>query len=170
MTTRQVLVARPWLDGTEHDKEARPSCLHYDLYAYRDAAGAYWFCLEARQGGKALLGRTVWRRGSDGLLYPMSASGVALHPVTWRGDHAPVLADVHARLLGQCVALPGFARVSVYAHYVQTPDADPWPVGMLNAYRYGTGAARKVATGNPRGRPRRDRVQSAPASPLPDIL
>lgn len=160
MTSRKALDVRTWLDNTQYDLMARDVVLHYDLFAYVDQLGEYWFAVEARAGGMGKLAQSLYRlRG--GALEPVTATP-ALTPVQWgRANHATFKA-VHRALLGVRQALPGYTAITTHCHYVRPLDCDPWPRGTVNTYQYGG----RVGPGEAK----RQRVRKADRAALPDLL
>jgi|SRR6478609_1379605 len=166
MVHRIPFEARPWIDGATYDRLARPSTLHYDLYALSDGF-AYYFRVEARQGGHALQGRSVYAydAATETLTEVREPEGAT--QVAWTRRNRHVFQAVHKRLLGVCRMLSGYVRVSVLCHYVNVPDQNPWPRNMVNTYRY------TIKPDDPRFGPRKGDAKRGgrpKVSRLPDLL
>lgn len=163
MTYRKKMDTRTWLNDREYDLLALPGVLHWDLFAYTDLSGAYWFSVEARQSGQRLIARSLFRL--DPATGQLEARTMApqLTPVVWDRRTHDVFRRVHRALLLICEALPGYSRVSKHCHYVPVPDCDPWPRGVVNTYKYTT------RPDDPRKLPRSQRAPVVGA-PLPDLL
>lgn len=167
MTYRKALDVRTWLDNTEYDLLSRPEVLHYDLFAYRDIAGGYWFAVEVRAGGIGKLAQSLFRWNGVAL-EPVTATP-ALEPVTW-GDAQHVLRRVHGALLACCAALPGYKVISRHCHYLRALDCDPWPRGTVNTFSYAGRVGGKPGAARERTRRARQAVPGDVGGVLPDVL
>lgn len=140
MAHRKTLPLRPWIKNTAYDLLSSNNVLHYDIKAYVDIRGGYWFRILASQGGTRKQGDSVYEYNhAFGLLYerdPFEFSKMTLAEVKWTKPRNGAFRQMHKFLLGMCIALPGYNRASVLCHYVNVPDQDPWPRTMQNGYKY----------------------------------
>lgn len=164
MTYRIEPAIRTWLTNIEYDLLCRDTVLHYDIMAYVDILGGYWFAVEARAGGVgAKLAQELYRWAGEGLEAVHATP--ALTPVSWRADSHDIFTRAHGALLSRCQALPGYFKASRHCHYLKALDVDPWPRGTVNSFSY----AKKVG-GKEGALRQRTRAQRTGGLSLPDLL
>ena len=137
---RPLLPARPWLTGRAYDLLTRPNVLHADLHAYMYGTGLVAFSIEYRSRGRVLVAQDWYALTGDALLATDRATLGALSPLTWTRASNASFERAHGALIGKAREAPklvGAAYVSVLAHYVPRPDADPFPRGFVNHYGMG---------------------------------
>ncbi len=135
---------RPWLTGRAREILTLPNVLHADLLAYQYGSGGVAFSIAYHSRGRVLIAQD-WFAYVDGALYAVEREGLGdLSPLHWTRQSHWAFAPCHGALLAkarEAQAVTGAGYVSVLAHYVPRPDADPWPRGWVNLYgRHGTGA------------------------------